>query len=265
MKKNYNCGSYTNIQEMGDYIVKRIPLKEVSKHQKEVLLHTQKSVEDIIKYQKLLKDCNFPFEPAQNIKFYDGYIEYSQRVIHSENVDDMLISLYQNYENNANKIIKIYDDVINLWELSHRQSDVYVDFNLRNFVYDDNKLTLIDLFPTIIEENIDRNSTNINVIRQIDLWTDKYVNLGSMMCYFVQPLVDLNEEGGKSKIKHIFEYMLKLTYEKTGLSVAQILDNLQGKSHPFAKRFINLCNYLFNENTEDDTFSKKFYENYFSI
>ena len=171
------------------------------------------------------------------------------------NVDEILEREFENIDHpNYEKIFKVLNDIMKMWAISHSQNRAYIDFNLKNLIYyEHDKIVFVDLFPPILNNINQTNSYKIK--NQIDLWTDKYINLGSMLAYFVQPLV-IKHKTSKNLykiLKYIFDNAFNIIENQTHLSKDDILLRLNKSSHVFAKRFVDIYKFA-TQSTDNQQF-----------
>lgn len=247
-------GSYTNIHKENDYLIKEISFKNLDANQLKILQDTQKSITDIEEYQTILKKYKFPFEPIKSFIYEEDRIICKQKYIESENIDQILQKLYNS--NNLKSILKIFEDVVNLWVKSHKSEEYFVDYNLRNFVYKNGKLILIDLFPPLIAKNISKPSCSASK-SQIALWCNSYVNLASLFCYFVQDLVC--KKNKNNFLQLTINGMFEIINKKLKITKEDFIDSVRKIDHVFAKRFLDLMEIYDNKYKIDDFLNVSLY------
>ncbi|MBQ3494321.1 MAG: hypothetical protein IJA69_02790 [Clostridia bacterium] len=245
-------GSYTTIKKQGDELCKQIHLDKLSQNQKIILNDIECSRYDIEHYQQLLIEDNFPLEPAYDFAYKNNSITFKQKYIDSKNVDELLEYCYHN--NNYKNAIKIFEDVFCLWIYSHQNKHYYVDYNLRNFVYKNGKLTLIDIYPPLISDNIKQPSNQASK-NQIELWTNKYVNLASLICYFVQGIIqDKIDDKNIEKLNKILNNIFEIINKKANIEKNQFIKNVKNTNHVFANRFMQLLDICEGKNKDINQF-----------
>ena len=253
--KKFN-GSYTKIRINNGNIIKRIDILKLDKIQQEILQTLNYQGGNLLKYYEILNSYNLPVEKPFNIVEDNGVCEYTQKFYKNAlNVDEILEREFENIDHpNYEKIFKILNDIMKMWAISHSQNRAYIDFNLKNLIYyEHDKIVFVDLFPPILNNINQTNSYKIK--NQIDLWTDKYINLGSMLAYFVQPLV-IKHKTSKNLykiLKYIFDNAFNIIENQTHLSKDDILLRLNKSSHVFAKRFVDIYKFA-TQSTDNQQF-----------
>ena len=185
------------------------------------------------------------------------FISASNAALHRHFIFDFVIVAKHSKQKTSaelQKIFKILNDIMKMWAISHSQNRAYIDFNLKNLIYyEHDKIVFVDLFPPILNNINQTNSYKIK--NQIDLWTDKYINLGSMLAYFVQPLV-IKHKTSKNLykiLKYIFDNAFNIIENQTHLSKDDILLRLNKSSHVFAKRFVDIYKFA-TQSTDNQQF-----------
>lgn len=249
MKKINFCGTYTDININSNTLIKTVYYNNLNSTQQEVLKIINFDYKDLLIYQEYLLKFNFPFEKIYDLKKLNGAVEFKQKFLYpAKNIDELLFDYFKTTIIDYNKVFVLFKRVMELWKLSHSQREVFVDFNLRNFIVYNENIILVDLFPPLIASKIDMPTT-AGVRNQIELWLDDYINVASMMCYFLQPLIINNKpcKNLKPILNKLLQEMLNIFTKVTKIDRVKLISYLKESNHVFAKRFLLLYNNLQND------------------
>lgn len=207
-------GSYSEGRKFGFIFIKKI--KPITKIEEVIYRGLNLEKKNIKKYfkdiRKLGIDCS-------NI-YYVSNKALIQKYIKGISVDEYINSTVSDEDK-----IKVIKRVLDLFNLSLNNSNIRIDWNLNNFILNNNKIVLVDFIPSLYVDKLD--SINTEITKEL---YDLYNNLDIQMCgiigYSMMPFLEYDIDKLKAIYKEIIDYSNKvyiINREKKHIFVERIL------------------------------------------
>lgn len=179
-----------------------------------------------------------------SINFNDKNI-IIQEFINGETIQEYFDSL----EHEVSEKLKLFKNVIELYSLSLKDDNLCLDWNLNNFIVQNNDIYYIDYVPTLYRDKI--NSISSERLEQYKLsLLDRQIQLAGILSHAIIPF--FNET--KSDLKEIY-YLMKSCIE----NILKIKMNLlYQQDHVYSRKLLILEDYL-NTNKPKEDFIREYH------
>ncbi|MDD4734105.1 MAG: hypothetical protein PHU05_04595 [Bacilli bacterium] len=226
-------GSYSNGFKRGPFFFKIIdPTTKIEEIIYAGLNSNPKVIKDYIKDIKKL-----------NIKCARMYL-VSNKVLIEEYIKGQTVDEYLNDNISDDLKIDMTKKILDLFKKSLKNSDLRIDWNLRNFIVKDNDVVLVDYVPSLYIKNLNKIKQN-PTIELYDLYLNLDIQLAGIIGYSVYPFIEYEKNLFKKIYEDIYSYASSIyKIDKT-------------KKHIFVER-INLIDKYLNNKVDKDEFILNF-------
>lgn len=226
-------GSYSNGFKRGPFFFKIIdPTTKIEEIIYAGLNSNPKVIKDYIKDIKKL-----------NIKCARMYF-VSNKVLIEEYIKGKTVDEYLNDNISDDLKIDMTKKILDLFKKSLKNSDLRIDWNLRNFIVKGNDVVLVDYVPSLYIKNLNKIKQN-PTIELYDLYLNLDIQLAGIIGYSIYPFIKYEKNLFKKIYEDIYSYASSIyKIDKT-------------KKHIFVER-INLIDKYLNNKVDKDEFILNF-------
>ena len=226
-------GSYIKGIKKGPFFLKIITPR--TKTEEKIYLKLNETPEIIKKYTRDIK--------MLNIKCAKNFRVTKKRLI-QEYIKGQTVDEYINDNFDCDLKINMIKKVLDLFEKSLKNSNLRIDWNLKNFIIKNNDIILVDYVPSIYMENLNKIKED-STMELYDLYFNLDIQLAGIIGYSICPFLELEKELFEKIYNEIYSYATSIyRINKT-------------KEHVFIEK-INLIDKYLNNKIDTEKFILKY-------
>lgn len=226
-------GTFNKIIRVGN-IVFKLSLEHSSVAKEMLKLHSK----NIKQYEGDIRDVGI-----KTSKVYFAYSIDDKNLIVQEFINGMTIQEYFDSDNvSSSDKLKVFKKVVEMYKLSLSNENLCLDWNLNNFVLNNNDIYYVDYVPALYKDKI--QSINSNRLKQYQLsLLDKKIQMAGIISYAIMPFFNESKDNLYSiynMMKQIIGEMLQVHFDR---------DDIE---HVYLQKLSLLEKYLTSDMEKDD-------------
>lgn len=263
------AGSYATLTINCGVVEKSIDIDKMSYAQNTFLRHcfnNEFKLQTINNYYNFLKKSQIDVVKT-DCYINENVIKLKQPIIEGLSLDYFIKERSINFDRKSfHECLELIKKATKILVYSHKTQPFYVDCNLMNFIVNGDKLTLVDVFPPLIKNNL-KDIKNSPVQEQVNLFIDPKIQFISMISYFLKPFFQdidnkfLSEIDKKKMAYSLIANTLKQLQPLTKdlFDIIEVIKNIDENSqHTFQKRFYEIKKYFKSKNISFEEFNNNF-------
>lgn len=232
-------GTFNKIIRFGNLILK-LSTNHTSVAKEMLKLDTK----DVKKYENDISKVGIKTSKVYLSLYFNEKNIIIQEFINGKTIQEYLDS---NEFSIASKL-KLFKNVIELYKLSLRNENLCLDWNLNNFIIENNEIYYIDYVPALYKDKI--HNTNSERLEEYKLsLIDKKIQLAGIISYAIIPFFD----NSKEELTNVYKIMKGCIEEILNIKI----DFINNTEHVYLKKLAIIESYL-NSNKSKQEFLKEY-------
>ena len=194
---------------------------------------------DIKKYEQDIKNVGI-----NTSKVYFSWYLNEKNIILQQFIDGKTVQEYLDCEeiSSKDKLI-LFKRIVEMYKLSLSNENLCLDWNLNNFIIQNNEIYYVDYVPALYKDKI--KSVNSDMLRQYQLsLIDKQIQLSGIITYAIVPFFDMPK-------KELFEIYYSM--KKIIATILKVEMNYKTNTeHVYIKKLMILEDYLNTDMSKQD-------------
>lgn len=230
-------GLFNNIIKVDNYVIK------ISKKDSEISnqIMTEMSSGTSEEYAMHINNVGIKTAKIQTSFMCDDYDILVQEYIEGKTIQQLL-----NDENiDINMKVRVFEKFIDLYKLSEKDSNLCLDWNMKNFILNNDEIYYVDLTPCLYKDKImQSNSDNLSQYRESYL--NKNIQLAGILGYAIMPLIKYKS---KEEVQVVYNKFLDILKEKLDFDLNSCSNEL---NHVYFYKLSQIQEHINSNITYDD-------------
>ena len=231
------AGLFNNVKKIGNYILKISKNKDMISRQiiREMSYGTEKE------YAKNIHEVGIK---TAKVYFSCGIFHYQisiQKYIAGQTVQDILNDVNISIE----KKLKVFEKFIDIYKLSQSNSNLCLDWNMKNFIYKDSDIYYVDLVPCLYK-NVIEKSTSKNLEQYKESYLNQNIQIAGILGYSTMSFIKYMK---KEEAIHVYLKILNILKDKLDFSLNIEKNNLH---HVYYYKLIQIEKYFHTDLTYEN-------------
>ncbi|MGM9878934.1 MAG: hypothetical protein ACI31R_02800 [Bacilli bacterium] len=194
-------GTFNDVFKLDKYIIK------ISKSGDEIFNQVMSEInfENVKQYEQDINRLGIKTARIYDELEFSNYKVLIQEYIEGSTLEDILSE--KKYD--IDYKLQIFSKYANLYKLCKQDENLCLDWNLKNFIYNDEELVYVDLTPCLYKNKI-KNIESENLIQFRDSFLNENITIAGILGYTLKALLKSETkeilEKAYSKIKTMLEY-----------------------------------------------------------
>lgn len=230
-------GLFNNIIKVDNYVIK------ISKKDSEISnqIMTEMSSGTPEEYAMHINNVGIKTAKIQSSFMCDDYDILVQEYIEGKTIQQLL-----NDENiDINMKVRVFEKFIDLYKLSEKDSNLCLDWNMKNFILNNDEIYYVDLTPCLYKDKImQSNSDNLSQYRESYL--NKNIQLAGILGYAIMSLIKYKS---KEEVQVVYNKFLDILKEKLDFDLNSCSNEL---NHVYFYKLSQIQEHINSNITYDD-------------
>lgn len=222
-------GLFNNIIKVDNYVIK------ISKRNSEIAnqIMNEMSFGTPKEYVEYINNVGIKTAKIKSSFIYDDYDILVQEYIEGKTIQQLL-----NDENVDTDVkVKVFGKFIDLYKLSEKDSNLCLDWNMKNFIINNDVIYYVDLTPCLYKDKIMQSKSD-NLFQYRVSYLNKNIQLAGILGYAIMSFVKHNS---KEEVKDVYNRLLSILKEKLDFD----LDNCTNEfNHVYFCKLLQLQEYI---------------------
>lgn len=200
-------GLFNNIIKLDNYVIK------ISKRDNEISnqVMEEMSFGTPEEYARHINNVGIKTAGIQSSFKCDDYNILVQQYIVGETIQQLL-----NNENvDVDVKIRVFEKFIDLYKLSEKDSNLCLDWNMKNFILNDEEIYYVDLTPCLYKNKIMQSKSD-NLSQYRESYLNRNIQLAGILGYAIMPFVKYKS---KEEVQSVYNRFLNILKEKVGFDL----------------------------------------------
>lgn len=195
-------GLFNNIIKVDNYVIK------ISKRDSEISnqVMEEMSFGTPEEYAMHINNVGIKTAKIQSSFICDDYDILVQEYIEGETIQQLL-----NNENvDINVKIRVFEKFLDLYKLSEKDSNLCLDWNMKNFILNNDEIYYVDLTPCLYKNKIMQSKSD-NLSQYRESYLNRNIQLAGILGYAIMPFVKYKS---KEEVQIVYNKFLNILKEK---------------------------------------------------
>ena len=222
-------GLFNNIIKIDNYVIK------ISKRDSEISnqIMNEMSFGTPEEYVEHINNVGIKTAKIESSIIYDDYDILVQEYIEGKTIQQLL-----NDENvDTDMKVKVFGKLIDLYKLSEKDGNLCLDWNMKNFIINNDEIYYVDLTPCLYKNKIMQSKSD-NLFQYRESYLNKNIQLVGILGYAIMSFLKYKT---KEEVKDVYNRLLSILKEKLDFD----LDNCSNEfNHVYFYKLSQLQEYI---------------------
>lgn len=195
-------GLFNNVIKVDNYVIK------ISKRDSEISNQVMDEMSSGTpeKYAMHINNVGIKTARIQSSFICDDYDILVQEYIEGETIQQLL----DNENVDSDEKIRVFEKFVDLYKLSEKDSNLCLDWNMKNFILNNDEIYYVDLTPCLYKNKIMQSKSD-NLSQYRESYLNRDIQLAGILGYAIMSLV---KHKSKEEVKKVYNKFLNILKDK---------------------------------------------------